>query len=867
MAATLTTDQFVDALRKSNLLDEKRLEAFLQASSPNVPTTPREMAQQLVRQGLVTHFQASQLLVGKWKGFMLAGGKYKLLEKLGAGGMGQVVLCEHVRMKRLVALKVLPTDKLRDDQSALERFDREARASAALDHPNIVRAHDIDTDPNTKLHFLVMEYVDGSSLQDVIKKHGPLDLDRACHYIAEAAEGLQHAHEAGWVHRDIKPGNLLLERTGTVKILDMGLARLFADDSDNLTQKFEKNAVLGTADYLAPEQATNSSDVDIRADIYSLGATFYFLLAGKPPFEDGTVTQKLIWHQTRPPKSIREERVDVPKEIEAIINKMMAKKPMHRYQEPAAIVQALRPWTQQRIEPPADEEMPRLCAALSNYSTAGVSTPLSGLSGPASSIRSRNRNNPRSTSTSRKSLPRILSGDRPPWMKWAAIGGGGLAVLVLGIGIASWLMRGDKPQPVANNNVVVPISKPTVQPPTTTQSPDRPKEKPAPPLPTFVASGEIPPPAEGRMYVASGAQVVGSRPDVFSTLKAALEKATAGSSIYVMIPEVEDQVAVSSRQAGIHIRSGLPNNQRVTWRAPANAAESTPLLKLDSAGAALVAGFTFDGARRVSTLIQLTGASNGVRIEDCMLAEALKQSLVMSDVSSGPGDQAVTFDKVRFTSSFDINAQKGADSIRPAAILCTGPSTAAPVRLNVQWCRFEGMYLSAIQIECPIEADVKFTRFYELASNERPTDAGLVDAINVKAPTGAPINLTLASNTLSHFSNFLRLDRLPDAGSHIVVRNNLYMGSTPNAWVFVTKQPNNAAVKPVFAGSGGNVNRTDTVKKGLNDAVIPRTGMLFKFNDLNMSSDGFLRYKNGGDTAVLMTAGMNGEPVGVPPVE
>ena len=224
----------------------------------------------LVRDGLLTHFQAEQFLQGKWRRFTI--GKYKVLETLGAGGMGSVYLCEHKLMRRRVAVKVLPAAKA-EDPAALERFYREARAVAALDHPNIVRAYDIDQDEN--LHFLVMEYVDGASLQEIVKKSGPLDVLRACHYIRQAAVGLQHAHEAGLVHRDIKPGNILVDRTGTVKILDMGLARFFHDEEDMLTKKYDEN-VLGTADYLAPEQALDSHGVDIRADIYSLGATFYF---------------------------------------------------------------------------------------------------------------------------------------------------------------------------------------------------------------------------------------------------------------------------------------------------------------------------------------------------------------------------------------------------------------------------------------------------------------------------------------------------------------------------------------------------------------------------------------------------------------
>src|SRR5262249_40468605 len=149
------------------------------------------------------------------------------------------------------------------------------------------------------LHFLVMEYVDGSSLRQIVKKHGPLSIPRAAHYIRQAATGLQHVHKVGLVHRDIKPSNLLLDSKGTVKILDLGLARFFNDHHDTLTEKYDGKTILGTADYLSPEQGINSHDVDIRADIYSLGATFYFLLTGKTPFEGGPVTQKLLFLQMR----------------------------------------------------------------------------------------------------------------------------------------------------------------------------------------------------------------------------------------------------------------------------------------------------------------------------------------------------------------------------------------------------------------------------------------------------------------------------------------------------------------------------------------------------------------------------------------
>jgi serine/threonine protein kinase len=359
MAAPASSDEFLQLVRKSGVVDEKRLNAYEQQlrASGGAPDEPGKLAGFMVRDGLLTHFQAEQFLLGKWRRFTI--GKYKVLERLGSGGMGSVYLCEHKFMRRRVAVKVLPAAKA-EDAASLERFYREARAAAALDHPNIVRAYDIDQDEN--LHFLVMEYVDGASLQEVIKKQGPMSLLYAAHYTRQSAVGLQHAHEAGLVHRDIKPGNVLVDRSGTVKVLDMGLARFFNDEEDILTKKYDES-VLGTADYLAPEQALDSHNVDIRADIYSLGATFYFCLTGSPPFSEGTVAQKLIWHQTRQPKPIRTFRQDVPEGLAAVVDRMMQKDKSKRFQTPAQVIEALAPWTAKPIQPPPDSWMPRLSIA------------------------------------------------------------------------------------------------------------------------------------------------------------------------------------------------------------------------------------------------------------------------------------------------------------------------------------------------------------------------------------------------------------------------------------------------------------------------------------------------------------------------
>lgn len=354
MAPPITSAEFLVLVRKSGLIEDELLDAYWEYLTFQgvVPDSAKELAEKMVQDGVLTKLQASQLLQGKYRGFLVAG-KYKLLELLGSGGMGSVLLCEHVLMGRLVALKILPINP--NEPGAVERFYREARAVAALDHPNIVRAYDMDR--NDKVHFLVMEYVEGVSLHQLVKKHGPLDIRRAAHYIAQTAAGLEHAHQCGWVHRDIKPGNLLLNRQGTVKILDMGLARFFEERYD-VTRRYEENAVIGTADYISPEQATTPHEVDIRSDIYSLGATFYFLLTGRAPFEEGTVAQKLLWHQVRKPPAIRSLRPDVPAEMEAVVEKMMAKSRLERFQTPKEVIGALSAWTWAPVPPPSDAEMP-----------------------------------------------------------------------------------------------------------------------------------------------------------------------------------------------------------------------------------------------------------------------------------------------------------------------------------------------------------------------------------------------------------------------------------------------------------------------------------------------------------------------------
>jgi hypothetical protein len=197
-----------------------------------------------------------------------------------------------------------------------------------------------------------------------------MDVSRAAHYIRQAAVGLQHLHQAGLIHRDIKPGNLLLDRQGIVKILDMGLVRFFHDHKDVLTQQYDRSTILGTADYLSPEQTLNSHEVDTRTDVYSLGATFYFLLAGRPPFEGKAIGEKLLSHLTKEPTPLRTLRPEVPEELAAVVAKMMAKDREQRYQSPAAVAVALAPWTATAIAPPPAHEMAQLSPAAQSAGSA-----------------------------------------------------------------------------------------------------------------------------------------------------------------------------------------------------------------------------------------------------------------------------------------------------------------------------------------------------------------------------------------------------------------------------------------------------------------------------------------------------------------
>jgi serine/threonine-protein kinase len=337
-------DTFLKNLRKSKLLTNQQFRLAIDKLGDL--QDGREIAKALASWKLLTKFQARMLLAGGTTGFFI--GSYRILEQIGQGGMGRVYKAMHRTMNRVVALKVLAPQVV-GSARAQELFLREVQAAAQLSHPNIVMAFDANEQDGR--HYLAMEFVEGPNLERYVTKHGSLPVGRACEIIFQTANGLQYAFEKGMIHRDIKPANLLLHRepgAGTiqVKILDFGLARLHhpsqADGSESILMK--QNTVMGTPDFLSPEQSRNLHETDIRSDLYSLGCTFYYLLTGRVPFPGGSTMDKLIRQNGELVQPIEEVRPDVPVPIRAIVHKLLAKNPDDRFQTPDELMDALAPY-------------------------------------------------------------------------------------------------------------------------------------------------------------------------------------------------------------------------------------------------------------------------------------------------------------------------------------------------------------------------------------------------------------------------------------------------------------------------------------------------------------------------------------------
>lgn len=351
----LDRQKFLTRLEASGLLAP----AQLQELSPRLPATDRGrvIARFLVQENLLTRFQAENLLAGRTHGFIL--GQYRILDEIGRGGMGRVFRAEHRTMDRVVALKVLASQLTRTER-ARHLFLREVRAAARLVHPHIVTAFDASSDDDR--FFLVLEFISGPTLAALVREQGPLPIGQACDFVRQAALGLQHAHALGMVHRDIKPSNLLVQPPidpstsagSVIKVADFGLAR-FAEDVPYIESTDSSNSifgvpsvVMGTPDYLSPEQGRNLENVDIRADVYSLGCTLYYLLTGEVPFPGGTPLEKIERHASMEPEPVASLRPIVPPPVAEIVARMMRKLPNDRFQTPAEVAEALEPYAEDK---------------------------------------------------------------------------------------------------------------------------------------------------------------------------------------------------------------------------------------------------------------------------------------------------------------------------------------------------------------------------------------------------------------------------------------------------------------------------------------------------------------------------------------
>jgi serine/threonine protein kinase len=818
MPAPTTTEELVDLVRRSGLVDPVRLDNVLkEASDSGAQVTPRQIANCLVGAGLVTQFQAEQFLLGKWRGFTI--GKYKVLERIGFGGNGTVYLCEHMVVKRRVAVKVLPVAKAANPAS-LGRFYREARASGVLDHPNLVKAHDIDQENG--LHFLVMEYVDGTNLQELVTRTGSLSITRAAHYVKQAAQGLQAAHEAGLVHRDIKPSNILLDRSGVVKVLDLGLARFFHDENDLLTLKYDDQAVLGTADYVAPEQAMNSHSADIRADIYSLGCTFYFLLAGRPPFPGGKAAYKLMMHQTKMPTSIRELRPEVAPELAAVVETMLAKDPARRYRTPGEVVEVLAPWTATPIPPPTEAEMPNLSPMARGEGTDSDS----GFATPAPAARPPVRGS--QTPSGQRQRPSAAVACKP-----AAASDQATPCLL------------DAETPTAKE---------------TRQAPSKPAREPfgrpqpvaqAAPAPSTTSRARVQLRRVGEVLLAATVIAVLARwslshwgsapadpaPDstlivtasgergTFLSIAAALQRARPGDRIEVRAETWEEALHIhGDNGAGkdVHIEGRAPDNRPVLWRAPSSAGDGRPLLKIDGVAGLKVRGFAFDGQDRVRELIVVTGNCPGVALEDLQLT-GFQESGVALRNCAGNGARPVTLQRLRVVPG----------RLAVSALHFDGRGYEVNRSVRVLDCRLEGHYQAAVVLSGRT-VDLQLTR-------NRIFNA--TDGVVYRRSTPAyPVGLRLTSNTFYKIAaNAVHFEVAPPADeSSIEVTRNL----VGNSGRLLLVDGFTGQAEQLFTDFGGNCRDALTT-----EAFPPFKASVRKFTLPTDASDDatFLRYPPGSD--------------------
>ena len=346
MAIVANITDFLGHLQQCKLLSEERFDAALDVVAELGEPDSMTAAKALVKAGFLTRLHATRLLEGRTRGFFI--NHYRIEDVLGSGGMGWVYIARDLRTDKEVALKML-CEQSENDAGLLTRFQLEADAGQRLDHHAIIRTHEVGEAVGMygNVHYMVMDLVRGVGIDEFVSLGGPIEWPVACHIAQHIAAGLQHAHRKGLVHRDMKPANVLVDEKGNAHILDFGLSlasKSVLGDEYSLSMIFGQDC-LGTADYIAPEQARDSFQVDRRADLYSLGATLYFMLTGQVLFPDKKGrSAKLEAHWNEQPKPVRQLKPDVPVEVEQIVQKLLAKDPNQRYSTAREVALVLKPF-------------------------------------------------------------------------------------------------------------------------------------------------------------------------------------------------------------------------------------------------------------------------------------------------------------------------------------------------------------------------------------------------------------------------------------------------------------------------------------------------------------------------------------------
>ena len=358
-------DDFLRKVLRSRLLDREQLQTTLRTLPDEHRGDVPAVSDHLVSKGKLTRFQAHKLQQGITVGLVL--GSYEILVPLGRGGMGTVYLALDTRTRQHVALKILPPKIARKKERLLARFQREMELSQKVQHPHLARTLEAGTFQN--IHYIAMEYIPGQTLYRLVASQGPVSVTRAAHLFAEVASALAQAHRQGVIHRDIKPSNIMVTPHDHAKVLDLGLAFTEGEEVEDVEVVGGRGYIVGSIDYMAPEQTRDPTNIDARADLYALGCCLYFALTGKPPFPDGTVHGRVKAHRHEEPAPIREKNPQVPEAFAAFVHRLLAKAPAERFASAGEVEAFLSSWRGGPVQPldlPGDEAFQHAVQALIN---------------------------------------------------------------------------------------------------------------------------------------------------------------------------------------------------------------------------------------------------------------------------------------------------------------------------------------------------------------------------------------------------------------------------------------------------------------------------------------------------------------------